>query len=74
MRPLTAKYAVTQNDWMMDSAHPVSFIMKNILAGFENSGLWSFSRNTFSYEDFKAAPAVCGGNNEPSVLTPRSVG
>jgi hypothetical protein len=48
MRPLTAKYAVTQNDWMMASAHPVSFIMKNILAGFENSGLWSFSRNTFS--------------------------
>jgi len=45
-------HAVTQNDRMMASAHPVSFIMKNILAGFENSGLWSFSRNTFSYEDF----------------------
>ena len=72
MRPLTAKHAVTQNDRMMASAHPVSFIMKNILAGFENSGLWSFS-NTFSYEDFKAAPVGCGGNNEPSVLIARSV-
>jgi hypothetical protein len=28
----------------------------------------------FSGEDFKAASVVCGGNNEPSVLTARSVG
>jgi len=70
MRPLAAKHAVTQNGLMMASAHPVSFIMKNILAGFENSGLWSFSRNTLNYEDFKAG---CCGNNEPSVLMARSV-
>jgi hypothetical protein len=24
------------------SAHPVSFFIKNILAGFENSGIWPF--------------------------------
>jgi hypothetical protein len=54
---LTAKYAVTQNEWMMASpgggtlflissiiasAHPVEFIMKNVLDGFENSGIWPF--------------------------------
>jgi hypothetical protein len=39
LRLVTAKYAVTQNDWMMASTHPASFIMKNILAGFENSGI-----------------------------------
>jgi len=51
MRPLTAKYTVTQSDWMLvssgkkkkisilhlpnivSSAHPVSFIMKNIWLG-----------------------------------------
>jgi len=49
MRPLTAKYAVTQSDWMLtspekkigishltcilSSAHPVSFIVKNIWLG-----------------------------------------
>ena len=58
MQPLTAKHVVTQNDWMMGSpgkessilaltsifasAHPVAFFMKNVLAGFENSGIWSF--------------------------------
>lgn len=55
------------------SAHPVSFIMWNILAGCENSGVWSFSRNTFSEADFKAASVVCGGRNEVSVQTERSV-
>lgn len=40
LRTLTAKYAGTQNDWMMASARPESFKMKNILAGFENSGIW----------------------------------
>jgi hypothetical protein len=45
VRTLAAKYAVTQNDWMVASAHSASFIMNNILAGFENSGIMSFSRN-----------------------------
>jgi hypothetical protein len=46
----------------------------NILAGFENSGIWPFSRSAFSNKDFKAASVVCGGSNEPSVLTVWSVG
>jgi hypothetical protein len=52
------------------SAHSVSLIMKNILDGFENSGIWSFSRNAFSDEDFKVG---CGGSNETSVPTAWSV-
>jgi len=51
---------------IITSAHSVSLIMKNILDGFENSGIWPFSRNAFSDEDFKVG---CGGNNEPSVPT-----
>jgi hypothetical protein len=58
MRPLTAQHAVTQSEWILASpekkigtldltrivasALPVSFIMKNILAGCENSGTWPF--------------------------------
>jgi hypothetical protein len=37
--------------------------MKSILAGFENSVIWPFSRSAFSNEDFKAASGVCGGSN-----------
>jgi hypothetical protein len=55
-------------------ASSVSFIMRNVLVWSENSGIWPFSRNTFIDEDFKAAPVVCGGNNERCVLTARSVG
>jgi hypothetical protein len=29
------------------SAHPVSCIMKNILSGLENSGIWQFPRMLF---------------------------
>lgn len=42
--------------------------------GFENSGIWTFSRNTFGDKDFKVVSVVCGGSNEPSVLTPRPGG
>jgi hypothetical protein len=55
------------------SAHPVSLIMKNILDGFENSGIWPFSKNAFSDEDFKVGSVVCVGSNEPSVPTAWSV-
>jgi hypothetical protein len=41
---------------------------------FENSSIWPFSRNAFSDEGFTAASVVCGGFNEPSVLTLQSVG
>jgi hypothetical protein len=41
--------------------------MKSTLAGFQNSGLWPFSRNDFSDKDFQVATAVCGASNEPSV-------
>lgn len=35
------------------SAYPVSFLMKNISVGFQNFGVWQFSRNAFSDENFK---------------------
>jgi len=44
------------------------------MGGFQNSGMWPFSRNAFSDEDFKVASAVCGRSNEPSVLTAQSRG
>jgi hypothetical protein len=56
------------------SAYPVSFTMKDILAGFENSGICPFSRNAVFDEGFKAASVVCGGFNESCVLTLHSVG
>jgi hypothetical protein len=40
---------------------------------FESSGIWPFSRNAFSGEDFKAASVVCGRFHESSVLTLQSV-
>jgi len=47
--------------------------MKNILAGFENSGIWPFARNAFSDEDFKWHPLyVVGVIN--TVLTAWAVG
>jgi hypothetical protein len=48
--------------------------MKNTLAGIKNSDIWPFSINASSDEDFEAASIVCGGSNEPSVLTVWSVG
>jgi hypothetical protein len=55
MGPFKSKYAVSQNDWMVGNpgrtitihdltsivatAYPVSFTMKNILAGFEKPGI-----------------------------------
>ena len=90
MWPFQAKYTVTQNDWMMTNpekkrgvhdltniiscASSVSFIMRNVLVGFENPDIWPFVRNTCIDENFKASSVVCGGNNEPCVLTARSVG
>jgi hypothetical protein len=56
------------------SAHSVSFLMENTLAGIKNSDIWPFSSNGSSDEDFEAASIVCGGSNEPSVLTAWSVG
>jgi len=47
--------------------------MKNILAGFGNSGIWPFARNAFSDEDFKVASIVCGGRMN-TVVTAWSVG
>jgi hypothetical protein len=35
------------------TAYPISFLMKNISVGFQNSGVWQFSRNAFSDENFK---------------------
>ena len=48
--------------------------MRNVLVGFENPGIWPFVRNTCIDENFKESSIVCGGNNEPCVLTARSVG
>ena len=55
-------------------ASSVSFIMRNVLVGFENPVIWPFVRNACIDENFKVAAVVCGGNNEPCVLTTRSVG
>jgi hypothetical protein len=51
MGAFKAKYAAAHSDWMtkklildliiiIASAYPVSFIMKNILVGFETFGIW----------------------------------
>jgi hypothetical protein len=39
--------------------------MKIISAGFQNSGIWPFSRNAFSDENFKVASVACGGSVDP---------
>jgi len=62
MRLLTAKHAVTQNDWM------IFWAALKILA------FVLFQEILLVNEVFKAASVVCGGNNEPSVLIARSVG
>lgn len=90
MGPFKTKYAVVQNNWMVvnpgkkisihdltsiiASAYPVSFLMKNISARFQNTGVWPFSRYAVSDENFQVASVVCGGSNEPSVLTAWFVG
>ena len=56
---------------IIDSAHLVSVIL-NILAGFENYGIWAFSRNALS-DDFKVLSVACGGSHEPSVLSMASL-
>ena len=56
------------------SAHSLSFLMKSTLAGFQNSGMWPFSINDFGDEDFQVATVVCGGSNEPSIVTAQSRG
>jgi len=48
--------------------------MRNVLVGFENPSIWPFVRNACIDDNFKAAPDVCGGNNEPCFLTAWSVG
>jgi hypothetical protein len=48
--------------------------MKNTLTGIKNSDIWLFSSSASSDEDFEAASIVCGGTNEPSVLTAWSLG
>jgi hypothetical protein len=89
MGPFKSKYAVAQNDWMVGNpgrtitihdltsiattAYPVSFTMKNILAGFEKPGIWPFFRNAFSNEDFEAASVRSDGNSEPCVSTTEDV-
>jgi hypothetical protein len=55
------------------TAYPVSFIMKNILAGFEKPGIWPFSRNAFSDEDFEAASVRSDSNSEPCFSTTESM-
>lgn len=40
------------------TAYPVSFTVKNILAGFENPVICPFSGNAFSNKDFEAAPIL----------------
>jgi hypothetical protein len=85
MGPFKIKYAVAQNDWMVGNpgrttaihditstvatAYPVSFTMK----GFEKPGIWPFSRNAFSNEDFEAASVRSDNNSEPCVSTTQSV-
>jgi hypothetical protein len=89
MGPLKSKYAVAQNDWMVGNptrtitihdlirivatAYPVSFTMKNILAGLEKPGIWPFSRNAFSNEDSEAASVRSDSNSEPCVSTTESM-
>jgi hypothetical protein len=34
---------------------------------FENPCIWPFVRNACMHGNIKAAPVVCGGNNEPCV-------
>jgi hypothetical protein len=51
----------------------VLFITRNVLVVFENPGIWPFVRNVCIDENFKVAPVICGGNNEPCILTTRSV-
>jgi len=43
------------------SAHPVSFMIKTIMAGCEYVGIWPFSRNAFSDESSKAASVYVVG-------------
>lgn len=47
------------------SAHPVSFMIKTILAECEYVGIWPFSRNVFSDESFKAACVYVVGVMNP---------
>jgi hypothetical protein len=71
MGPFKTKLSVAQNDWLLNhpgktitihdlpalanTAYVNTFTMKNIIAGFAKPGIWPFSRNAFSYEDFEAA-------------------
>jgi hypothetical protein len=89
MESFKSKYAVAQNDWMVGNpgrtitiheltsivatAYPVSFTMKNILAGLEKPGILPFSRNAFSNEDFKPASVRSDNNSEPCVSTTESM-
>jgi hypothetical protein len=38
----TKKNSILDLTSIFASAHPVAFFMKNILAGFENPGIWPF--------------------------------
>jgi hypothetical protein len=71
MGPFKTKLSVAQNDWLLNhpgktitnhdlpalanTAYVNTFTMKNIIAGFAKPGIWPFSRNAFSDEDFEAA-------------------
>jgi len=47
------------------SAHPVSFMIKTIIAGCEYVGIWPFSRNAFNDESSKAASVYVVGVMNP---------
>jgi len=61
------------NWYIIALALPFSFVTKNTLAGFENSGIWPFSRSAFHVEDFEVVSVLYGGSNERCVLTALSV-
>lgn len=71
MGPFKGKLSVAQNDWLTSNpgktltihdlaglaniAYSTAFSIKNITSGFSKPGIWLFSRNAFTDEDFEAA-------------------
>lgn len=84
MGPFKGKLAIAQNDWLTsnpgktltihdlanlaNTAYSNTFTIKNIVAGFSKPGIWPFSRNAFSDDDFDAA-FVTDRDQEPIVIT-----
>lgn len=60
---------------LANTAYINTFTLKNIIAGFSKPGIWPFSRNAFSDEDFEAASVTDRDLplNEPEVLTENAI-